>query len=212
MLNLSTQQSVVVKQRKEVIEFLGFETRNKYEILSTAGQLLGFAAEQQKSLWGTFLRQIVGHWRSFEIHIFGMDRALRYVARHPFRFYFQRLEIIDTAGRELGFLEKRFSILSKKFSMLDASSSETAQMNSGLFRIWTFPFTRKGEVIAQIEKKWGGAMTEVFLDSDTFLLEFLDPTLTEDQRLVLLSSAIFIDLLYFENNRGFGLMDLIPNS
>ncbi len=203
MLNILDQESgVVIKQVKELVEVLGFETRNKYEIYTQSGKQIGFAAEQQKGFVGMCLRQILGHWRNFDIHVFDNQRQEQLIAHHPFRFYFQRLEIQDAAGRSLGYLEKQFSILTKRFVVYDELEHESSRMESGLFRIWTFPFKRNGKEIARISKKWGGAMTEMFLDADTLLLEFLDPTLRPNEKAVLLASAIFVDLLYFENNQA----------
>ena len=67
LLQLST---LIVRQRAELAELLGFETRNKYSIEGEQGQALAFAAEQQKGTLGFLLRQFLGHWRSFEIQFF----------------------------------------------------------------------------------------------------------------------------------------------
>ncbi|WP_224981941.1 phospholipid scramblase-related protein [Geomonas agri] len=210
MLDLLLQeQSVVIKQRKELIELLSFESRNKYEILTVHGAQIGFAAEQQKGLMGTLLRQIVGHWRSFDINIYGVDRVLKFVASHPFRIFFQRLEIRDALGREIGHLERELSIFDKAFRLINSKGKNICEMRSSIFKVWTFPFMRNGVEIARITKKWGGAMTEVFLDSDTFLLEFMDRNLNGEDRVVLLNAAIMIDLLYFENNQGVDITDFL---
>lgn len=199
---LATLDSVVVKQRKELLEIVGFETRNKYDILTQDGRQIGFAAEQQKGFFGMFMRQLVGHWRSFDVNIFDMQRQLQYKASHPFRFYFQRIEVSDPQGQRIGTMERQFSILSKKFRMFDKNGMVSSEMYSGLFRIWTFPIKRNGVEVAKISKKWGGAMTEIFLDADTFLLEFYERSLTLEERATLLCAAVFVDLLYFENNQG----------
>lgn len=212
MLELLAQQNIlIIKQRREMIELLGFETRNKYEILTEDNQVIGFAAEQQKGYLGILLRQIFGHWRKFDIHIFDAQRIQQFLAHHPFRFYFQRLQVQDMHGHTLGHLEKQFSILSKKFRIFDAHDRETAQMYSGLFKIWKFPIIREDREIAVISKKWGGALKEIFMDADSFAIEFKDPQLKPEEKAVLLNAAIFIDLLFFENNQGrFNFMDLIP--
>lgn len=208
---LEQENLIIIKQRKELVEFLGFETRNKYEIYNQTNQLIGFAAEQQKGFLGILLRQIFGHWRNFDIHIFNSDRVHQFVAHHPFRFYFQRLEVFGSNNERIGYLEKRFSILTKKFDVFDEFPKLSSTMHSGLFRIWTFPFLRNGKEIAKISKKWGGAIKEMFLDADNFVLEFLDPSLTPKEKAVLLNAALFVDLLYFENNQGrFSLGDILP--
>lgn len=212
MLNkLAEQQVIIIKQRKEMVELLGFETRNKYEIYGQNNELIGFAAEQQKGFLGILLRQIVGHWRRFDIHIFDAQRIQQFTAHHPFRFYFQSLQIQNSHGSLIGSLEKQFSILSKKFKIINELGQETSTMYSGLFKIWKFPIIREGKEIAVITKKWGGALKEIFIDADSFAIEFMDPAITPEQKAVLLNAAIFIDLLYFENNQGrFNFTDLIP--
>ncbi len=119
---------------------------------------------------------------------------------------------MDASGKLIGYMERQFSIFSKKFRVCDAQGKVTSQMYSGLFKIWTFPFKKDGREVAKISKKWAGAVTEIFLDSDNFLLEIVDKSITPDQRAVLLCASVFIDLLFFENNqaRGINAIDLIP--
>lgn len=209
---IASEKQLIIKQRKEMIELVGFETRNKYEIFGADGQQIGFAAEQQKGWLGILGRQFLGHWRSFDIHVFDMQRQLQFIARHPFRIYFERLEVEDAGARKIGEIEREFAILQRKFSLSDSSGHSFSRMQAGFFRIWTFPFLKDGREVAMIKKEWGGVLKEVFIDADTFSLEFLDAGLSADQRAVLLCSAVLIDLLYFENNqsRG-GLLDVLSN-
>lgn len=195
---IKSAQQILVRQRKELIELVGYETRNKYSIETSNGEQIGFAAEQQKSVLGFLLRQVVGHWRKFEIHVFDRDRKLQLVVRHPFRFFFQRLDIYSAEGAKLGAIQQRFSILSKKFDLEGPNGQVELSVNSSLFKLWTFPFTKNGREIAVVKKRWGGTVQEVFTDADTFLLEIHDTTLAINQRLTLLGAAIFIDLRYFE--------------
>lgn len=201
-MNLTEHPKLFVKQVYEIGEWIGFETRNKYQILDGGGRPVAYAAEQQKGFWGFILRQLLGHWRSFELHIFSPDRQKLATARQPFRFFFQRLEIFDQSGRLQGALQQRFAILSKRFDVQNERGQVIMEMRSPLLRIWTFPFTRHGRTVAKIEKKWGGLLTEAFTDTDKFLVEFAEGTLTQSERLLVLSSALFIDLRYFENKAG----------
>ena len=99
-------------------------------------------------------------------------------------------------------MEKRFTILAKAFVIHDELGSNEITMNSGLFKVWTFPFIKNGVEIATLRKKWRGGLTEVFTDADSFLIEFSDPSLSLKERQLLVASAIFIDLQYFENNKA----------
>lgn len=202
MIDLSTHKNLIVRQTFEVAEWFGFETRNKYEILDENKIPVAFAAEQQKGFFGWLLRQFLGHWRSFDVHIFDNHRALAIHAHHPFRFIFQRLEIRDAQGRFLGSIQQRFSILSKRFDVQNSRGMTVMEVASPIWRIWTFEFFHGSKLVAAIRKKWSGIFSEMFTDRDNFLVEFSDPTLSNDERQLVLAAAVFVDLKYFENKAG----------
>lgn len=188
-----------IVQRRELAEFIGFETRNKYEIRTADGTPIGFAAEQQKGFLGILLRQILGHWRSFEIHVFDSSRRLIVSANHPFRFFFQRLEVFEQpSGQYLGALQRRFSIFSKRFDLEDEHHSVVMEVRSPIWRIWTFEFKAFGSVRATLRKRWSGFFKEALLDADNFELVFEDSQLSYKYRLLLIAAALFVDLQYFE--------------
>jgi uncharacterized protein YxjI len=202
VVSLRNHQRLIVRQRRELAELFGFETRNKYEIASESGGALAFAAEQQKGLAGFLFRQFLGHWRTFQIKFFSPDRQVFLTAHHPFRWFFQRLEVFDGGGRLLGAIQRRFSILSKRFDVEDASGRVIMQVASPFWRIWTFPFVVDGREVARVTKKWAGVLSEVFTDKDNFAVELLDPGLGDTERALVLAAAIYIDLQYFERKAG----------
>lgn len=196
--SLQNFPKLFVKQTFELAELFSFETRNKYRIFDEKGQDIAFAAEQQKGIFGFLLRQFLGHWRSFEIHFFGIDRREFMIARHPFRWFFQRLEVSDAKQRKMGAIERRFSLLSKRFEVQNADGQIILEVSSPFWRIWTFPFHRRGKEVARISKKWTGLGFEIFTDKDTFLVEYLDHSLSSDERALILVATLYIDLLFFE--------------
>ncbi len=204
-LNLSR---IFIKQVFELGEIFGFETRNKYRILDETGRDLAFAAEQQKGILGFLFRQYLGHWRSFEIHFFSADRQQFMTARHPFRWFFQRLEVVDRDERLVGAIERRFAILSKSFHVENEMGQTVMEVSSPFWRVWTFPFFRQGREVARISKKWSGLGSELFTDRDNFLVEYLDSNLPERERSLVLAASIYIDLMYFKRKGNGGLIDL----
>jgi uncharacterized protein YxjI len=195
---LQASSELYVRQVREMAELFGFETRNKYAITTADRAPVAYAAEQQKGLLGLLLRQLAGHWRRFDVTFFGADRQPLFRATHPFRFFFQRLEVHTAEGRFIGALQQRFAVASKRFDVEDATGRVVLEMRSGLFRPWTFPFLKGGEEQAVIEKKWSGGFTELLTDKDNFRVRFLSPTLTANERLLVLAAAVFVDLVYFE--------------
>jgi uncharacterized protein YxjI len=195
---LTTLPALYVRQRRELAELIGFETRNKYAIQDERGRDLGYAAEQQKGFLGFLLRQFLGHWRTFEITVFDAARQPVLRAIHPFRWFFQRLEVWRADGSYVGALQQRFGIFTKKFDVEDTSGRVVLTVRSPFFSFWTFPFTRDGRVVAAVEKKWTGLLAEAFTDKDTFRVRYDDPALDETDRVLVLASALFVDLIYFE--------------
>jgi uncharacterized protein YxjI len=193
-----TGSKIYVKQRYEIAEFMGYETRNKYEILDSNQVPIGFAAEQQKGVFGFLLRQFLGHWRTFDVHFFNMQRQRFLTCRHPFRFFFQRFEVYDPQGIFLGALQQRFAIFSKKFDILNRSGTVVLEMSSPLLKMWTFPIRRGNFEVAMIKKKWSGLFTEMVTDKDNFEIDFLTHNLEPSQKQIIVAAAIFIDLQYFE--------------
>ena len=152
---------------------------------------------------GFLLRQFLGHWRTFDIHFFDNARREVFLAAHPFRLYFTRLNVfeserIDGKQRLLGVVEKRFSLLAKRFAVANDRGVVIMEMKSPLWKFWTFPFVSRGRVVACVNKKWSGALSELFTDRDNFQVEFRSRALSNDERRVVLAAAIYVDLTYFE--------------
>ena len=196
-MDLKSFPKLIVKQKFEGFELLGYETRNKYTIFDESGNQVAFAAEQQKGILGFLLRQFLGHWRIFTILFFTKEREEFLRATHPFRFFFQRFEV-EYKGKKIGALQQKFGLLTKKFDLEDEYGETVLEMRSGFLKFWTFPFLKNGAEVARIQKKWGGGLTEFFTDKDTFMIDFGMTELSNEMKLVILASSVFVDLQYFE--------------
>lgn len=195
---ISLGNKVHVRQIHEIAEWLGFETRNKYEILDENKGQIGYAAEQQKGILSFLFRQYLGHWRKFDVHFFTPDRQLFMIGHHPFRWFFERIELRNQQGLMIGAIQKRFALLSKKFDLENERGQVILEVSSPLWKIWTFSFMRRGKKAAEVKKKWAGILSEGFTDKDNFLVEYFEPTMSENEKYLVMASAVFIDLLYFE--------------
>lgn len=196
-LPLERHAELMVVQKRELAEFFGFESRNKY-VIEAGGVPIAYAAEQGKGLLGHFARQVLGHMRSFEVHVFDPGRNLLFRAVHPFRFWMQRLDVVAADGRPLGAVRQRFALFSKRFDVLDAAGGGLLSVSSPMWRPWSFSFVRGGAEAARVEKKWAGFLREAFTDADRFRVSFAEGALGADARLLVLAAALFIDLQYFE--------------
>lgn len=189
-----------VQQVHEAFELLGFETRNKYQIIDDDGKPVAYAAEQSTGLGGTILRQILGHWRAFSVIIFDQNKKPLYEMQFPFRWFWKTLYLSTPEGRRIGHLQQRFAIFRKKFDVYDVNGRLLANINSSFFRFWTFEFQNNGRSIGKIQKKWSGMLSEIFTDKDNFVVTF-NSELEEDKRALMLATSIMVDIIYFENNK-----------
>jgi uncharacterized protein YxjI len=129
--------------------------------------------------------------------VYGPAREVALRVVHPFRWFLKRLEVQAADGRPIGAVQQRLSLVKKSFDLEDARGRAVMQVRSGLFRPWRFDFERNGRTVARVEKRWSGLLAEGFTDRDDFRVT-LDPALGDDERLVVLAAAIFVDLRYFE--------------
>ena len=197
LAHLENAKIVKISQRRELAELFGLETRNKYEIQDENGVVIGFAAEQGKSLLAHFARHFFGHWRRFDIFVFDNERRQVLRSTHPFRFFFQRMEIFDSQDKQVGSVQQRFALFHKRFDLEDDRGNVLMEVKSPIWKFWTFPVTKNGREVAFIRKKWSGAIHELMFDKDNFVVEFPTP-LALRERTLLLVAALFVDLQYFE--------------
>lgn len=207
--NLESAGYLHVQQAFEGFEVvLGWETRNKYRIFDHQMNLIGFAAEQGKGFFASIARQFFGHWRTFDVSVFGADRKPAYHLNFPFRWFFKTLYVRDGENKLVGYAEQRFAIFRKKFDLYDSHRRKIAYINSSFFRFWTFDvFAQKK--IGSIQKKWSGALSEMFTDRDNFVVTFEDPEMKVETKALLLSTCLMVDLIYFETKKGGGLSGVL---
>jgi uncharacterized protein YxjI len=197
------RERVLVQQTKEWGEILlGFESKNRYELKSERGEVLGYAAEEAKGVGAWFLRNLFGRCRKASIHLYDKQGGKLGRGEKPFRWYFHRMEIWD--GSEMvGAIQRKFSILHRKFVLENAAGEEVMEIHSPLFRIWTFKLLFQDQEVGRISKKWGGLLKEMFTDADLFGVE-CQPHVPVEVRRMLLVATFLIDFTCFENNQGSG--------
>jgi uncharacterized protein YxjI len=135
-----------------------------------------------------------------------MDNAGETLLRlsRNFFWFFSDLTIARPSGEVLGSVHRRFGFIHKKYDLRDASGRLFATVSSPIWRLWTFPIigTSGQSHGAEVAKKWGGALREIFTDADTFRVNFGSGSWSEAERAVILACAISIDFDFFENNQG----------
>ena len=73
-----------------------------------------------------------------------------------------------------------------------------AEIHGPYFRPNTFMVYKQGEEIGRVTKQWSGIGREAFTDADTFRVEMETSKIDQDFSLLMLASALAIDLDFFE--------------
>ena len=196
MENLAPTNALIVRQRKEWGEILtGFEQKNKYVVMDASGRELYVAVEEGGSL---LLRWFLKALRPFEINVYTFDSRPVLKLKRPFRFYFHELEIIDPNGRNLGTIQRRFSLLRRIYSVLDNTGKEIFQLFGPILHPWTFEIRKNESEYGKITKKWSGLFREGFSDADNFGVSF-PSTWDVSVKSLFLGAVFLIDFVHFEN-------------
>ncbi len=195
-MELANHRELIVRQTREMLEvFTGFETANRYRILTPEGQEAMYAYEDS----GMLSRQFMGNHRPLSLHVLGSDGGNILNANRSFFWFLSHLNVQDGSGAPIGSLKRKFAALKRKFVVLDAGGQQIAGLNGSIFRPHTFTLNNaRGEEMGRIVKEWGGIMREGFTDADNFRIQFSDTERGEQTRLLLLASAFAIDLDFFE--------------
>jgi uncharacterized protein YxjI len=199
---IGDRQRILVRQTKEWGEILlGFETRNKFDLMDEGGAVIGHVAEEAGGFGALLGRQFLGHCRACTVHVYDAEGHKVGEGRKPFRWFFHRMEVTDTAGRPLGAIQRRWSLVHRTFTVENAQGQDVLTIQSPWLRIWTFKLLFQGQEIGRITKQWGGLLREWFTDADTFGVDFGTAPLPAEVKKLLLLATFLIDFTCFENNQ-----------
>ncbi len=186
-IDLANHSELMIRQRVERLEaFTGFETANRYTVMTPAGEELFYAQEESGTIGRIFLKS----HRPLTLRISDRSGNDLLVANRSFFWFFAHLHVKDAEGRHLGSLRRRFSFPSRKL---------TVEIRGPLLKPKTFMVYRQDREIGRVTKQWSGLMKEAFTDADTFKLELNSPGLDRDLAPMMLAAAFAIDLDFFES-------------
>lgn len=202
MTNLPAVVSVdalVVSQNKETLEaFTNIETANSYAIRLPDGQPALFAAEESTGVGAFLSRNFLKNKRPFKMSIRDGGGNVALNLHRPWTWFFSKLVVSDGASQPVGTIQQRFAFFAKRFSVLDASGNEIAQLHGPIFKPWTFRVLVQEQEVGKITKKWSGFLKEAFSDADNFGVQF-GPGMNPLLRSLALAATFLIDFLYFED-------------
>lgn len=223
------EPTLVIERDFEIMNImLGFEQPNRYKILNSMGQQIGYMIEKDFGILKAIGRQFFKLHRPFEIEVFNMYGDMLLNIKRPFSFINSHIKcnlpgydsngklMLETLGESVQswhLWRRRYNI----FKLEDETTDDYQQFGEidSEFLAFAFPIRNEnGDVIGSVDKNWVGIGREFFTDTSIYILR-MDPAsfaglghiypsvagpLTLDQRAILLGTAVSIDFDYFSRH------------
>ncbi len=179
----------------------GWAVAREFDIVDSVGRQRGSVAQQGQDAFSTLGRTLFSGWLSIQFAVFAYpSQQLALTLRRPFFWLFSEMTVEGAHGERLGSAKRRFSVLRKRYDLLDASGQTFATITSPLLHPWTFQiFDRSGQQRAEIAKKWAGMTQEMVTEAQRFKIDFMNHDWPLVQRAVILATALTIDFDSFES-------------
>ena len=195
-IDLTNYSELMIRQRVERLEaFTGFETANRYTVMTAQGDPLLHAREESATLSRILLR----NRRPLTLRVTDLNGNDLLIASRSFYWFLPHLNVSDATGRNLGSLRRRLSFPTRRLTLEGSDGRSIAEIRGPLLRPKTFMIYQREREVARVTKQWSGLLKEAFTDADTFRLELSNREMDREFSLLMLASAFAIDLDFFES-------------
>lgn len=190
---------ILIRQRAEPAEFLRINTNNLYQAFSSDQKVLLSAVEVDNPAWEgrTRVRQSSNGWKKHPLVYRNGNDSPFLRATHPVRWFLDRVELNTTDGKFIGAIQARFKPFYRAFDIENDKGKILLSVSTSLFSPWTYIFRNNQRDFAILKKEWKGLLKETLTSEDSFKLNIVRPGLDNTAKLLVVASAIYIDLKYF---------------
>lgn len=227
------EPTLVIERQIEFMNImLGFEQANRYKIMNSLGDQIGYMVEKDFGILKAIGRQFFRLHRPFDIDVFNNYGDLLMTIKRPFSFINSHIKCLlpgydargDMMYEVIGESVQSWHLWRRRYNLFKLEDEQTDEYEQfGLidspFLAFDFPVRNEdGDVIASVDRNWVGLGRELFSDTGIYIIRMdpasfaglgnLYPTvagpLTLDQRAVLLGNAVSIDFDYFSRHSRAG--------
>lgn len=196
-------QQFDVRQKEEWMEIMtGYETNNKYDILSHADKQLIFKALENTSAWN---RVRYGRKRPYVVGLWDRNGDEQLVMKSSIEPDGKKIRVEIPPGNFVAKISEEMVYLRPSFFVRNAEgqlmykitsplSASTGSLKNVNFEIYC---NDEKTNIGHITKKWSGFMREYYTDADFFEL-VVPQDLSVEWKMVLLAATLTVDFEFYE--------------
>lgn len=180
----------------EKVNFLKFE--NEYKIYDDHAIQIGMV--KQKLTAGQKMLRLLLNKAMLPFHLEIQDHLgeVQSSIRRGWTFFMSKIAVYDGNEVLLGTIQQKFKLFKPTFKIYNPQAELIAEIN-GDWKAWNFMIKNaEGNQIGAVNKKWGGIAKEFFTSADKYNVT-IDQAYPEDNnKILILSSAITIDMVLKE--------------
>ncbi len=186
--------TIVVNEKLQVLKW-----GNSYQLLDETGNEIGFVKENVPG-WAKILRLFLNKsFLPFELQIQDENQNVMARIERGFTFWMSNVNVYDQNNKLIGNFKAKFKLFGSEFEILDENKVLVGKIK-GDWKGWDFTITdNNGKQIGTVNKKWAGAMKELFTSADKYKVQ-IDPSVQEDEnKILMVSVAITVDMIMKES-------------
>jgi uncharacterized protein YxjI len=176
-----------------------FKFENAYKIFNDKGEHIG-AITQRLSLGQKILRLLLNKkMLPFHLDIQNHEGDVQTSIHRGWTFWLSKITILN-GDNLVGTIKQKFSFFKPEFHIFNESNTLIGTI-TGDWKAWNFDIKdASGKKIGLINKKWAGAMKEIFTTADKYNVT-IDPEFSESitHKQAVISCAITIDMVLKES-------------
>ncbi len=189
---------------KEQVKF--FKTAQKYDIFDyETEEPLGTAEEQLSGLVQILRWFLAKSWLPTTVVVRDHEDAVVFKIRRGAFLFQARVEVLNADNEMIGYFKSKLFSFSGGFWVYDAKDKQFAEVKGNFFGFDYKVLTPDGEELGRVNKKWGGALKELFTSADTYMVDVSEDLAEQPvAKMLVLAAALAIDVIFKSENRGGG--------
>ena len=181
----------------EKVNFFKFE--NCYKVYNDQGEPVGMI-NQKLSGGQKLLRLLLNKaMLPFLLEIKDVNDNVVATISRGWTFFLSKILVTNAEGVVVGIIRQKFKLFKPTFKIYNTSEELIAEI-SGDWKAWNFKIQdASNNQIGTINKKWAGAMQEIFTSADKYNVNINANFSSMDNKVAILAGAITIDMVLKES-------------